>query len=212
MHPKDFPLDNTTTIPIAQWEHINDFFRWKSNLPKSDLTAFEFLDKVLDATITAPANITSLAQLTAWEATDITDLVAAFRWDVKQEFKKSEGLLRLADCMQALRRLGVNAARAIQWDKAEPTLDDAESLKQTVKSKYDLTQWQQIIKPLQDEFREQKRNALVSWLVTHPNQAQGQNWSDANGLYSYFLIDVEMSACMLTSRLKQASASAQLFV
>ena len=212
MHPKDFPIDNTTTVPIAELEHINDFFRWKSNLPKSDLTAFEFLDKVLDAAITAPSNITVLSNLTAWEATDITDLVSAFRWDVKQEFKIPESLLRLTDCMQALRRLGVNAARAIQWAKAEPTFDDAESLKQTVKSKYDLTQWQQIIKPIQDEFREQKRMALVSWLVTHPNQAQGQNWSDANGLYSYFLIDVEMSACMLTSRLKQAAASAQLFV
>ena len=121
-------------------------------------------------------------------------------------------MLRLAYCMQALLRLGVNAARAIEWAKAEPTFDDAESLKQTVKSKYDLTQWQQVIQPIQDEFREQKRNALVSWLVTHPSQAQGQTWSDANGLYSYFLIDVEMSACMLTSRLKQASASAQLFV
>src|SRR6185295_10474216 len=56
------------------------------------------------------------------------------------------------------------------------------------------------------------RAALVAWLVAHPNQAQGQNWSDADGLYSYFLIDVEMSACMLTSRLKQAAASVQLFV
>nr|MBA2484285.1 hypothetical protein [Nitrosomonas sp.] len=134
------------------------------------------------------------------------------RWDVKQEFKKSENLIRLSDCMQALRRVGVNATRAIQWAKAEPTFDDAESLKQTVKSKYDLTQWQQVIQPIQDEFREQKRILLVSWLITHPSQAQGQNWSDANGLYSYFLIDVEMSACMLTSRLKQAAASAQLFV
>ncbi len=81
-----------------------------------------------------------------------------------------------------------------------------------MKAKYDLTQWQQIIGPLQDTFREQKREALVGWLVTHPKQDQGQTWSDANGLYSYFLIDVEMCACMLTSRLKQAAASAQLFV
>jgi len=212
MHPTDFPIDITTTVPIAKWEHINDFYRWKNDLPKSDLTVFEFLDKVLDATATKTENITSLSQLTAWETIDISDLVSEFRWDVKREFKKSESLIRLSDCMQALRRVGVNAARAIQWAKADPDFDDAESLKQTVKSKYDLTQWQQVIQPIQDEFREQRRMSLVSWLITHPNQAQGQNWSDSNGLYSYFLIDVEMSACMLTSRLKQAAASAQLFV
>lgn len=212
MHPKDFPIDTTTSVPIAQWEHIQDFFRWKGSLPKSDLTAFEFLDSVLDGGVTPADTTTKLAQLTAWDATDITALATAFHWDVKQEYKKAASLLRLADCMQALRRLGVNAARAILWARAEPTNDDAESLKQTVKAKYDLAQWQQVIQPLQDEFREQKRLALVTWLVTHPNQAQGQNWSDSNGLYSYFLIDVEMSACMLTSRLKQAAASAQLFV
>jgi hypothetical protein len=131
---------------------------------------------------------------------------------MKQELRKSTNLTRVAECVRALRRLGVNSARAIQWATNSPGAPEAESLKQTVKAKYDLTQWPQVIKPIQDEFREQKRAALVAWLVAHPNQAQGQNWSDADGLYSYFLIDVEMSACMLTSRLKQAAASAQLFM
>src|SRR5205823_12796182 len=60
--------------------------------------------------------------------------------------------------------------------------------------------------------RERRRDALVDWLVAHPDQDFGQNWTDADGLYSFFLIDVEMSACALTSRLKQATASVQQFV
>ena len=98
-----------------------DFFVFRSKLSKSELNAFEFLDSLLDVTILAPANITVLSKLTAWEETDITDLVAAFRWDVKQEFRKSEALMRLSDCILALRRLGVNAQRAIDWAKAEPS-------------------------------------------------------------------------------------------
>jgi receptor-binding and translocation channel-forming TcA subunit of Tc toxin/ABC toxin-like protein/neuraminidase-like protein/putative peptidoglycan binding protein/virulence plasmid A protein len=35
---------------------------------------------------------------------------------------------------------------------------------------------------------------------------------DVNDLYAYFLIDVEMSPCMMTSRIKQALSSTQLFV
>jgi hypothetical protein len=220
MHPKDFPIDATSQVDIQEWIAIQQFFVWKGNLPKSDLTAFEFATRVLDNAQASAANVADLAQLTAWEVEDIKTLAAAFHWVdtganfdvIKQKLKKSANLVRLADCMRALRRLGVNAARAVQWAKAEPNSTDADSLKQTVKAKYDLKQWQQVIQPLQDDFREQKRQALVNWLVAHPNQAQGQNWSDANGLYSYFLIDVEMSACMLTSRLKQAAASAQLFV
>lgn len=214
LHPNDLPIDTTIPVAVVQWERLYDFFSWKNNLPNSDLTAFELMDEVLDVGATPLDNIARLAQLTAWEAEDISELVAGFRWDVKQEFSNSASLQRLADCMQAIHRLGVNATRAIQWANAEPSMLEAESLKQTVKAKYDLLQWQEVIQPIQDMFREQKRTALVSWLVTHPNQDQnqGQNWSDADGLYNYFLIDVEMSACMLTSRIKQASASAQLFV
>ncbi len=207
-HPKDFPIETNTSVALAKWNNLADFFAWKNRLPNSEATAFEFLDQVLNIGITATTNISAMSALTGWDEGNITDLVAAFRWDVKQEFRESAALLRLGDCIQALRRLGVNAARAIEWSKAEPTFDDAEGLKQTVKAKYDLIQWQQVIQPLQDVFREQKRDALVSWLVTQPNP----NWLNTNALYSYFLIDVEMSACMLTSRLKQAAASAQLFV
>ncbi len=35
---------------------------------------------------------------------------------------------------------------------------------------------------------------------------------DANGLYAHFLLDVEMDPCMMTSRIKQAISSVQLFV
>lgn len=220
MRAGDFPTDTTTSVTIDRWVALQQFFTWKSKLPRSERTAFEFASRLLDATVPSATNVTELAQLTGWEAADITALTVAFHWvdavagldAIKQELRRPANLVRLADCIRALRRLGVNAARAITWATAEPGSADADSLKQTVKAKYDLTQWQQVIQPIQDDLREQKRQALVNWLVAHPDQAQGQNWSDANGLYSHFLIDVEMSACMLTSRLKQATASAQLFV
>ena len=85
-------------------------------------------------------------------------------------------------------------------------------LKQAMKAKYDLPQWQQVIGPVQDVFREKKRDAMVSYLVTHPDQTAGHGWADSNGLYSAYLIDVKMNSPMLTSRLKQAASSTQLFV
>ena len=220
MHPKEFPIANTTQLDLAKWLAIQQFFAWKGDLPKSEVTALEFATNVLDGTKASTANIAELAQLMATDAADLLALASAFHWvdtaasfdAIKLELRKSANLVRMADAVRALRRLGVNAARAIQWAKAEPASAEAGSLKQTVKAKYDLAQWRQVIQPIQDDFREQKREALVGWLVAHPNQAQGQNWSDTNGLYSYFLIDVEMCACMLTSRLKQAGCSAQLFV
>jgi hypothetical protein len=220
MHPADFPIDTTTQLEIGKWVAIQLFFAWTAALPKSDLTAIEFATNVLDNAKSSSSNLGDLAQLTASDVDDLTALATAFHWldqpaafdVIKQQLRQASNLVRVADCLTALRRLGVNAERAIGWATADPGASDADSLKQTIKAKYDLPQWLQVIEPLQDDFREQKREALVSWLVTHPDQTQGQNWSDPDGLYNYFLIDVEMSACMLSSRLKQAAASAQLFV
>lgn len=220
LHPQDFPINTATPLGIDKWLAMHRFFLWKGSLPKAEVTAFEFAAHVLDNTRSSAANVAELAQLTAWDPADIRALALAFHWVdavagidvIKQELRKTLSLVRLMDCVAALRRLGVNAARAVQWTKADPSSAEADSIKQSVKAKYDLAQWLQVIQPIQDGFREHKRQALVGWLVAHPDQASGQNWTDVNGLYSWFLIDVEMCACMLTSRLKQASASAQLFV
>jgi hypothetical protein len=76
-----------------------------------------------------------------------------------------------------------------------------------------------------DTLRESKREALVAYLVERSQRQQSpeimvagkkvrnpEYWLIANDLYGWFLIDVEMSADQLTSRIKQAILSTQLFV
>lgn len=212
-HPKDFPVETAgTPLEMGKWMMLTGFFEWKAKLPLSNLTAFEFMDRVLTASESDGEIIKLLARLMGGNETDITKLVEAFRWTVKTEFRNSASLLRLSEAMGVIARLGVNATRVLGWVKAEPSYADAESLKQTVKAKYDFTQWLQVIQPMQDLFREQKRNAMVSYLVPRAVAGYGQRWTGITGLYNHFLIDVEMNACMMTSRLKQGIASAQLFV
>ena len=45
-----------------------------------------------------------------------------------------------------------------------------------------------------------------------PLDAPSGKWENTNDLYAYYLLDVEMCSCQLTSRLVQASGSVQLFV
>ncbi|WP_157979563.1 Tc toxin subunit A-related protein [Kribbella monticola] len=219
-HPGDFPVDSTgPAVDLAKWISLRGFFAWRSGLPASAGTALELASLLLAPTTAPAAAVTALSALTGWNSADVVSLAEAFGWVDKvagtdttvQQLLKPGTLNRLADCFGALRSLGVTAARAVSWAVAQPTEDIVEGLKQSVKAKYDLSQWLQVITPVQDGFREAKRQALVSWLVAHPDQAQGQNWVDSDGLYGYYLIDVEMQPCMVTTRLKQAAASAQLF-
>ena len=208
----DFSFVSGGPITLDSWLNMVDFLSWKKDLGETDKSVFDFLNQVLNEEVDAEKNESQLAELAGWEKDNVVELIREFDWDVKIELKKSASLKRLRNCMLALNRLGVNASLALSWADAEPDVRIAESLKHSIKAKYDLDQWQEVIKPLQDTFREQKRDALVNWLIANPDKEKGQQWSDMNGLYSYFLIDVGMSSCMLSSRLKQAASSVQLFV
>ena len=83
----------------------------------------------------------------------------------------------------------------------------ARAIKQASRQKYtDRNQWLKIAKPLRNSLREAQREALLAYLL------HTLNLDNSRALYTHFLIDVEMSACMLTSRIAQAISSIQLFV
>src|SRR5262249_31984833 len=113
-----------------------------------------------------------------------------------------------------LKRLGVSASEVLMpangsanaWTNPEVTALAARSIKQAVKAKYGDAEWLTVAKPLKDVLREKQRSALVSLLVFN----LGMN--DSNDLFAHFLVDVEMSPCAMTSRIKQAIGSVQLFV
>ncbi|MFF5475900.1 neuraminidase-like domain-containing protein [Streptomyces sp. NPDC012935] len=208
-----------TTIAIGRWTAMQWFFRWKSQLPASSLSALAFADELLSPTGPSTTTITALANLTAWQAEDITALVTAFGWlaptgvdQVKAQLAKAPNLRRVANCMAVLTRLGVEAKRAVAWAQATPSAAVADDIKHALKTRYELPQWLEANQRVQDALRERRRNILVDWLLAHPDSSLGQHWTDANGLYGHLLIDVEMSVYALTSRLKQATGSAQLFV
>src|SRR5262249_16390932 len=73
--------------------------------------------------------------------------------------------------------------------------------------------WLVAAKPVNDALREKQRDALVAYILAQPDIVAAEpTIKDANGLFEYFLIDVEMGACMMTSRIKQAISSVQLFI
>ncbi|MEO8147526.1 MAG: neuraminidase-like domain-containing protein, partial [Bacteroidia bacterium] len=62
------------------------------------------------------------------------------------------------------------------------------------------------LKDVNDKLRIEQRDKLADYLCWR------DNLHDANALYEKYLIDVEMSPCVITTRLLQATAAAQLFV
>jgi hypothetical protein len=122
------------------------------------------------------------------------------------DYRGEQILVRLERCFSQLARVGLSAAQANAIAQASITATDARSVKQAAKAKYSDAQWAKLARPLRDALREKQRAALVAYLVTT------QRLISADELYGKYLLDVEMSPCMLTTRIKQAASSVQLFI
>jgi hypothetical protein len=158
--------------------------------------------------------LTAIAERTGWPRADLDALTVpavlglAFPADLADE----NGLVRLHRAVRRVLRLGASPQQCRGFAQTQVGPEDAKAARQLAKAKYSNAAWREVARPLRDTLRERQRRALVDYLVARPEPARGRTWRDANGLYSHFLIDPEMSACAMTSRLKQAIGSVQQFV
>jgi hypothetical protein len=174
----------------------------------------------------------AIVQATGWNAADFVFLIGGSGFgltyaDFRNEAgTKGIGLVQLQACARLLGRLGVSAEQRFSWSAFAPDpANVAADIQNTVKAKYSDATWVTVGKPLNDFIREASKQALIAYILASAagSLPVAQNWNmaapddggpitTADQLYEFFLIDVEMSPCMLTSRIVQANAAIQLFV
>ncbi len=117
-------------------------------------------------------------------------------------------LCRLINYLGQLQKLGLNADQyqALTKEPENLPFESVRIARQVLFERYDAGNYADALKEVNNKLRMQERDMLVDYLVWK------ENVPDANGLYEKYLIDVEMSACMRTTRLLQSTAAAQLFV
>ena len=148
-----------------------------------------------------------------WPSGDLTQICQALSISTSSDFRTAKALDDLHNALAAAGQIGASADQALQLTKDTLVDADAQLAKKLAKSKHDNSRWFDIVKPISNSLREARRSALVDYLVANPRQSAGQPlWHDANTLYDYLLVDVQMSACMSTSRIRLALSSVQLFV
>jgi len=126
-----------------------------------------------------------------------------------QDYINAENLASILNCCRIIKKLGGNNQQlnALLSTTILPT--DTEPVQNLLKSKYGNKEWLDVIKPINDRLRTRRRDALVAWLLANTNNG---GWYSTNDIYEWLLIDTEMDACMVTSRIKQSISSIQLFI
>jgi hypothetical protein len=206
-----------SSLSFSQWESFSDVLAWIQAYPPvanpadptQPYTSYMFFETVLNPAATLNDVANALATLAGWDPQVVLDLDARFGLSVPDlsAYKLPATLEKLSVAMIPLRQLGLDVADGVSLIKAVLGPADTKLLRQALKQRYAEADWLGVLKNIQDGLREEKRDALVAYIL-----ATKPEFKTADDLYETYLIDVEMSACQPTSRIVQAHGTLQLFV
>ncbi len=212
-----FDILDLADLPVAlvspavlydEWRKFVLLFNLRKGLPEGARTIAALHD-VLDAN---PGDASSFVSVLgdAFEipAADVTAFAGAgflaLQWPAG--YRDPQQIAWLAALLHTEELLGATPAMVQALTAAAPDVGPATTARQLLYSRFGADGSYDAMKAASDKLRNLQRNALMAYLI------QQEQLRDSIDLYAKYLIDPEMSPCMLTSRLKQAIGSVQLFI
>ena len=160
----------------------------------------------------------ALATITGWTQSDISTFASTLGVSF------SGGDYKLPAVYDSIRRLQAMAAAAkasgaqiVSWAAVPADEPAAEAMAASalgvLKGSYATNeQWLTVAENLMDPIRERRSAGLQAYLIAQRNSLGDLVYPDSNALFDYFLIDVHMTACQVTTRVVQAYIAVQIFV
>jgi Tc toxin complex TcA C-terminal TcB-binding domain/Neuraminidase-like domain/Salmonella virulence plasmid 28.1kDa A protein len=204
------------SAPVDRFTRMSRLVRIRDVLPEARKTFFEVLAKLASGGYATPAAFAADVEAAAetWPAADVEALVPGLGLAYPADFLLAETWERLRRAFSFLAALNAGAATAMTFAATAMTLAHAKRVNELLRARFGADAWLALCAEIQDVLRERKRDALTAFLLTQaqPADAPSGKWENTNDLYAYYLLDVEMCSCQLTSRLVHGSGSIQLFV
>jgi hypothetical protein len=202
-------------LPSATWSDFTTVVNELSlnrTVSLKETTLFEFwsLSKFKTASLQ-----TEIAAYTGWREQDIRAIEALWTSSNRPAWNTAQYWHVLTAAMDVVRRLKMPAAQVQRLlTTTAPSVQTAAALRSIYRAEFDSKTWKDVFKPLSDQLRRRKRDALVGYLTRGDIRITGAKspFFDANDLFGYYLIDVEMEPDTLISRIRLALNVFQLYV
>jgi Neuraminidase-like domain/Salmonella virulence plasmid 28.1kDa A protein len=181
------------------------------------------LTALTDIAAANPNGIAELSNATGWDtnslsalATQLFQITNPDQWSVTMP-----QLDRVREAFTVVTGCSLPAATLITAAATTPAEDVVQAFEAAVRSRYDQAGWLDTATTINNQIRVQQRDALVAYILNTSGEAiltalgiepTPNRLPTANDLYNYFLMDVEMSTCMQTSRIRMALSSVQQFI
>ncbi|MBK8025109.1 MAG: hypothetical protein IPK19_27820 [Chloroflexi bacterium] len=92
------------------------------------------------------------------------DLLDQFATDASQ-MGRLDIFGRVYDAMALVKKMGVSARALLRAATNDPAADSVRELQAGVRARYDASAWRDVIRPISDQLRGLKRDALVAYIL-----------------------------------------------
>lgn len=194
---------------VAQWNKlkwISFFARLKNeNEPEEN----DWVQVLENPNAKTPQNKNLLEGINGWNDTDLATVLTHFTL-TRNDLSKLSVMKKIVRAMQLITTIGYPASLSKPWITANPAFTLITDIKKTIRQNITEAAWLETMPTVSDPLRNKVRDALVSFILHYKKPSPEINTPDK--LYEYFLVDVEMDACMKTSRIRLALSTVQLFI
>ena len=205
-------------VTLGTWKRLQAYVALRDKLPKQPTQLIDLFGWVGLPSSGDPVD--EINKVTLWDKDKTRAILTGFNALAAANFKNEQVLVRVAEALAFVSKTQIDIPALFTWakpvslsDKAYTKLDaQADTLKKAIQARYSATEWEAAARPIFDVLRKNQRDGLVAYLLVDETLMATGMITDADTLFEYFLIDCQMSACLETSRIKQAIATIQLYV
>jgi hypothetical protein len=227
-HSDDFANFDFNSFSPAQWKRLNSYVELRDSFPKNSRSTLIDLfrwatnaDHETSASSEDAAKGLSkmISEVSSWDPTRVSEILKQinFASPIPKDFKDEIALARIKKLFDISEKTNVEPKILFKWAilQTESTYDmlqqNSVEMQKAARSGMDPEFWNEAVRPLNDKLRENRRDAMVKYLLVQ-SPFVSRDIEDADGLFEFFLIDVQMSPLMETSRIKSAISAVQTFV
>ncbi|MEO8415425.1 MAG: neuraminidase-like domain-containing protein, partial [Ginsengibacter sp.] len=207
----ELDTDGSISAPnlMALWNKIRLLAGFNIIKNENEPEENTWLQVLRDPSVKNAQNKLLLEYFNLWQEADVTAVLTNFVIN-RSEISKLSVLWKIVEVMNTLSSVYYPAADVVTWVTNDPSYDLVTTIKNTIRLKVTDATWLDTMQTVSDPVRNLLRDALVAYILQYKKPSP--EIINPDKLYEYFLVDVEMDACMKTSRIRLALSTLQLFI
>jgi Tc toxin complex TcA C-terminal TcB-binding domain/Neuraminidase-like domain len=193
---------------LQKWKQSTALFQIVRTIPKAGMIIGAYIGVMRKIKSNDELKAVHVVLAESFSLSETIVRACAFRLNMGKTYRFLEPLqfASLFGLLGTVQKLGLDHENLDNLISKSSSLASSDTAAKLLKARFGESGWSKALRQITDSMRMQQRDRLVDFLLAR------EGLRGASALYAYYLIDFEMSPCMMTTRILQSTATVQLFV